>query len=198
MRNKRNNNFHNSSVTNGIAFMLIVFFALVIIFCFRNKDDIGNLNIYFSNNSDSNRNQPFKVIIDDTLIFQFENLNKYNYYDSKRINLLNGKHKIEISSLDNKNVKKEFIYIGNYPNESNLLINFYQNSSYEEHLIFLKDKYFNHLIKKHKLEKDTTQHEFIKFQIDTLFDLDYLKKLDYKPNKIWFNINYHEGPIMIM
>ena len=110
MRNKRNNNFHNSSVTNGIAFMLIVFFALVIIFCFRNKDDIGNLNIYFSNNSDSNRNQPFKVIIDDTLIFQFENLNKYNYYDSKRINLLNGKHKIEISSLDNKNVKKEFIY----------------------------------------------------------------------------------------
>lgn len=178
--------------------MLIVFSALVIIFCFWNKDDIGNLNIYFSNNSDSNRNQPFKIIVDDSLIFQFENLNKYNYYDVKRINLLNGKHKIEISTLDNKNVKKEFIYIGNYPNESSLFISFYQNSSNEEHLIFLKEKLFNHLIKKHKLEKDTTQHEFIKFQIDTLFDVDYLKKLDYKPNKSWFEINFHDGPIMII
>lgn len=198
MRNKRSNNFHNSSVNNGIAIMLIVFSVLVITFCFWNKDDIGNLNIYFSNNSDLNRNQPFKMIIDDSLVYQFENINKYNYYNGKRISLLNGKHKIEISTLDNKNVKKEFIYIGNYPNESSLFISFNQNSSNEEHLNFLKEKYFNYLIKKNKLEKDTTQHEFIKFQIDTLFDVEYLKKINYKPNKSWFKMNYHEGPIMIM
>lgn len=194
MRNKRNNNFHNSSVNNGIAFMLIVFSALVIIFCFWNKDDIGNLYVSFSDFSKTKEDISCKIIFDDSIVYKIEKIS-----ESKAIYLVlqNGKHKVEISDLNNRYYLQDYIFIKNYPEENNLFVSFEYNPSYEEYLPIFQKQYFDRLIEKHNLELSVEEKASVLEQINKKIDVDYLKRTHYKPIERRFEITFYDEPIYL-
>lgn len=147
MKNKRINRTNSTLLIITTASMLLLIFV-ILFFNFQFwvvNDNIGNLNVSFSNFSKTKEDTSCRIIFDDSIVYEID---KSSTSKTKRFKLQDGMHKVEISDLKNRYYLKDSIFINNYPEESNLFISFKYNPSYEEYLPEFREVFFNHYIKK--------------------------------------------------
>ncbi|WP_445722486.1 hypothetical protein [Flavobacterium sp.] len=195
MRNKRKNRIYSSLLISTASMLLLTFVVLFFNFQFwLVSDNIGNLYVSFSDFSKTKENPSCRIILDDSIVYEID---KISTSKTKRFKLQNGKHKVEISDLNENYYLKESIFIKNYPEENNLYVSFEYNPSYEDYLPKFRKQYFDRFIEKHKNEYDKEQHSSIKEQINQQIDVEYLKRASYKPIERSFEITFYDEPIYL-
>ena len=195
MRNKRKNRIYSSLLISTASMLLLTFVVLFFNFQFWVvNDNIGNLYVSFSDFSKTKENPSCRIILDDSIVYEID---KISISKTKRFKLQNGKHKVEVSDLNENYYLKEFIFIKNYPEENNLYVSFEYNPSYEDYLPEFRKQYFDRFIEKHKKEYDKEQYPSIKEQINQQIDVAYLKRTSYKPIVRSFEITFYDEPIYL-
>ncbi|VXC11145.1 hypothetical protein FLAVO9AF_570007 [Flavobacterium sp. 9AF] len=117
-------------------------------------------------------------------------------FDAIDIVLKNGKHKVEVSDLENRYYIQEAVYIKNYPENNILSIHFNFSPNFEEYLPIYREQNFDRFIQRHKEEYDEKDYTSIKNQLDQQINVEFLKSV-YKPIERKFEINFMEGPFFI-
>lgn len=180
----------------SISILLLVLVILFFNFHYWVTDDnIGNLEVNISDSSITNENPSCKVIFDDSIVYK---INRISDFKTKRFKLKNGKHKVEVSDLNDNFYSVDTITIKNYPEQNELYISFKYHPNYKEYLPIYKKIYYNRYIKKHKKKSEEVKNDVL-HQINQKIDTNYLIDKDiYKPIDRSFEINFYDERIIIM
>lgn len=194
MKSKRRNRNKITLLITSVSMLLLTLVILFFNFQLRMlKGDTKNFHISFYDYSITKENPSCRIIIDDSIVYKSEKISEFDAVD---IVLKNGKHKIEISDLDNKYYIQDFIYIKNYPENDILSVHFNFSPNFEEYIPIYKKQYFDRFIQRHKEEYDEKDYTPIKNQLDQQINVEFLKSV-YKPTEKKFEITFYEGPIYL-
>ena len=195
MKSKRINRTNTILLITSASMLLLTFVVLFFNFQFWVvNDNIGNLDVSFSDFSKTKENPSCRIIFDDSIIYEIGNISESK---TKRFKLQNGLHKVEISDLNNRFYLKDSIFIKNYPEENNLYVRFEHNPSYEEYLPEFRKQYFDRLIKRVEKKYTDQDKKLIWKQVNQQIDVNYLKKTHYKPIERKFEIIFYDEPIYL-
>lgn len=195
MRNKRKNIFYSNLIVMSISILLITLVILFFNFHYWVTDDnIGNLEVYISDSSITNENPSCKIVFDDSIIYK---INRISDFKTKRFKLKNGKHKVEVSDLNDNFYIVDTIAIKNYPEQNELNIRFIYRPDYKNYLPIYKKRLYNSMINRYNLKSNEDKIELM-FQIDKKIDLNYLKnKTIYKPCDRNYEITFYDEEILL-
>ncbi len=189
----------NSSNSNLILISISIISIIFGLFCFNGyyaatDDNFGNLEVEISDFSILKENPSCKIIFDDSIFYE---INHITDFKTKYFNLKNGKHKVEVSDLNNSYYVIDTILIKNYPEQNELYIRFNHNISYENYLPIYKKRFYNSLVRRYNLKSNEDKMDLM-FQIDKKIDLNYLKdKTIYKPSDRNYEITFYDEKILL-
>jgi acyl-CoA-binding protein len=178
-----------SIVTTIALIILIIVTAFTLIE--RQKTEVKNTYLYFNNaaRGDNNETSPVIVSIDGNIIYSSNDIGKA---EAKSVALPESKHTITISNI-NKGISTTKSFTIKKDKEAYVYISYHHNPGYEVYLPFYRKNYLEHLAQKNKnINTLSTQRK-----IDSLIDINYIKKTGYKPEKPSFKIHIQDYQYLI-